>query len=329
NEEVNNLCYSNEGSILASSSSDNTIRLWDIATGNLINKFRKKNELTTYTVCFNHHRSIMAIGGSHDTVNLHDIYINKLKGFLKEHIEPVNKAFLNHEKLKLLNGKSNDFSYPWDNGNLEAALKEHKQSVVQHKKESFDPISFTFNTTVSDSDSYNIRLWEVVSGKLLYTLEGHGDWIGSLCFNPDGTILANGSGDNNIYLWDVNTGKLINTLAGHNGSVYCVCFGPDGTILASGSSDNTIRLWEVVSGKLICTLEGHISVILCLDFNPDGSILASGSRDHSLKLWDMKTKTLLWTSSPQLFCKGANFKNVFGISESNRRLLEQRGASFD
>jgi len=88
-------------------------------------------------------------------------------------------------------------------------------------------------------------LWEVSTGKMLRTLEGHrkhnrGE-VYSLAFCPDERLLASGSGDHTIKLWDVSTGERLGTLQGHEDSVTSIAFSPDGDTLASGSKDTTIK----------------------------------------------------------------------------------------
>lgn len=58
-------------------------------------------------------------------------------------------------------------------------------------------------TLASGSDDNTVRLWDVASGNLLRTLEGHTDWVRSVAFSPDGRTLASGSSDDTVRMWGV------------------------------------------------------------------------------------------------------------------------------
>ena len=52
------------------------------------------------------------------------------------------------------------------------------------------------------SSSYDgIRLWDLATGELITQLKGHRDWVQSLAFSPDGSVLASGGFDRVINLW--------------------------------------------------------------------------------------------------------------------------------
>jgi hypothetical protein len=98
-------------------------------------------------------------------------------------------------------------------------------------------------------------LWDVATGRLLLTMEGHRSGISSLAFSPDGTRLATAGGgvnllgelsryDRSTTLWDLHTGHRLLKLDAHFSWVLAVAFSPDGKRLATGSLDNTVRIRE-------------------------------------------------------------------------------------
>ncbi|NTV46255.1 MAG: hypothetical protein HGB11_06970 [Chlorobiales bacterium] len=138
------------------------------------------------------------------------------------------------------------------------------------------------------SEDNSIKVFEVVSGSCLHTLNGHSDWAGSVAYSPDGKLLASGSNDGTIKLWDAGSGSCVRTLNTSAGIVYSVAYSPDGKHLASGNMDRTVKIWDVGRGACVRTLKGHSNDVHSIAYSPDGKFLASGSWDKTVKIWDLR-----------------------------------------
>ena len=108
-----------------------------------------------------------------------------------------------------------------------------------------------------------------------------------VAFSPDGSRIASASSDGTVRTWDIATGNRINVLSGHANAVSSIAFSPDGRILVSASDDRAIKLWDVNSGTELATLNGHTDAVIDIAFSPDGSWIASASTDGTVKIWNV------------------------------------------
>jgi len=91
-----------------------------------------------------------------------------------------------------------------------------------------------------------VMLWDVETGALKKTLNGHESDVYSVAFSPGGkTVASAGLNANEVRLWDAETGAPKQTLKGEYAyAVYAIAFSPDGAILAGAGADKTVKLWE-------------------------------------------------------------------------------------
>jgi hypothetical protein len=86
-------------------------------------------------------------------------------------------------------------------------------------------------------DGDRIKVWNVSSKQVEFTLRGHTGRVLAVAFSRDGRRLASTSEDHTAKVWDLTSGApgTLNpcTLAGHTDRVTAVAFGPDGRLLAS------------------------------------------------------------------------------------------------
>lgn len=88
---------------------------------------------------------------------------------------------------------------------------------------------------VSASLDQTINLWNLKTGYIAASFNGHTGSVNSVAISPDGQTVVSGSEDKTIKLWDVKTKELRRTLTGHTYTVNAVVISPDGQIIASST----------------------------------------------------------------------------------------------
>jgi WD40 repeat protein len=89
-----------------------------------------------------------------------------------------------------------------------------------------------------------VKVWDVNSGRELWSLPGHSDWVSSVAISSDGKRLASSSADKTIKIWDLMSGQETLTLRGHESLVLGVTFAPDDLRLVSAGFDGVVGLWD-------------------------------------------------------------------------------------
>ena len=141
----------------------------------------------------------------------------------------------------------------------------------------------------SGASGKGIKLWDVETGEVKQTLEGHPYGTDALAFSTDGRMLVSGS--EKVRLWDVKTGRLIREMDEKkilvdSLGVQDVAFSPDGKSIAS-AGDHLI-IWDVDTGEPIKQFESGSYVVA---LSPDGKSIASATSDK-VKLFDIATGKL-------------------------------------
>ena len=280
--QVSCVAFSPDCTRLASGSWDETVKLWDAATGKLLATLTGHNE-SVYCVSYSPDGTRLASGSGDNTAKLWDAATGKELATLIGHMSYINSVAFSPDGTRLASGSDDNTVRIWDvaTGKELATLTGHQRSV--------NSVAFSPNGTrlASGSGDITVKLWDATSGKELATLAGHQGSVNSVAFSPNGMRLASGSDDKTVKLWDAATGKEIAVLTGHEGDVSSVAFSPDGTRLAIGCSDANVKLWDAATAKELALLTmGRRGRVGSVAFSPDGTRLASGTYDAFVILWD-------------------------------------------
>lgn len=291
-----------DGQIFASCSLDQTIKVWNLTTGELLENLTGHSGGVTCVTFSSDGQTLASSSANPDgTIKLWDTQTWQLKRTLKGDdwvVLSVWSIALTPNGKTLVSGHHADSTVKvWnlETGELRHTLRGHVWAVHDVA------IAPDGNIMASGSFDSNIKLWNLHTGREIRNLNGPGDgpigWTRSffsdnivytVSFSPDGQTLASGGAKQPIKLWRLSSGEIKSNLIGHTDDVHAIAFSPDGKYLASGSADRTIRIWDLFTGEAIHTL-GHSDTVYCLAFSPDGETLVSGSRDRTIKIWRFST----------------------------------------
>ena len=236
---VLSVVYSPDSRYLASGGSDNTIKIWEVATGKQLRTLTGHSS-GVRSVVYSPDGRYLASGSWDKTIKIWEVATGKQLRTLTGHSHSVNSVVYSPDGRYLASLSGDKTIKIWE---VATGKELRTHSLMGSFVEPM--VSPDGRYLASVSGDKTIKIWEVATGKELPTLTGHSREVRSVVYSPDGRYLASGSSDKTIKIWEVATGKELRTLTGHSGSVRSVVYSPDGRYLASGSGDNTIKIWRV------------------------------------------------------------------------------------
>ena len=283
-DAVRSLAYSPDGTKIVSAGGydDNTIKLWDAATGNHI---RTMSTSAIISVAFSPDGTKLASGEGYyqsGRVKLWDVATGKRIATFLGHTSGVRSVAFSPDSTKIVSGSRDNTIKLWD------VSTRSTIATLAHINFYIIACSPDGRTLASTSVDAKVKLWNITTGQNIDTLEGHTDIVRALAFSPDGATLASGAENGKVRLWNVATGKNTGSLVGYRSRIRALAFSPDGATLASAAEDTKVKLWNVATGQNIHTLE-HSDTVWSLAFSPDGATLASGTADGKVELWNIVT----------------------------------------
>ena len=269
--EINSVAFSADGKYLAYGMGDDYVRwqeennkvtLRELSTGRIVERL-EGHRSAVHAVAFSADGKYLASGSADSTVILWDV----------ERLEPVRTIGVQEgairymrfsadgEKLAL-DGEGNSIGI-WDvaSGEKILSLEGHAGGVTC--------VAFSVDGMhlASGGLDYKVKVWEVETGELkqeiggyddsfTFKRQGHGGYVLSVVFSPDGRYLVSGGEYRTIRFWDWHTGEQVRVLGGaefpftlieggHADGVQALVFSPDGRYLVSGDEDGLVKFWRV------------------------------------------------------------------------------------
>jgi len=271
---------------------NNAFRLWDIT---------EQQEYGPLDLGKNPHMPFLSEDGTilayadGYTVRLCDRATGAIRTVLRGHTGSVGDILLSPDNTRVITTSNDGTVRTWD------AKSGQQLHLFQAPADGGFPMVLSPTRRVVAARGLegtpSAHVWDLETGRELFTLGGHGGCTHFVIFSPAGDriVTTERFPHTNLYLWDAATGKRLAILKGHENQVRYATFSPDGKRLVSASEDRTVRVWDVSptpaerETEALFVLRDHAGTVNHVAFSPNGTRLVSASQDRTVRYWNACT----------------------------------------
>jgi eukaryotic-like serine/threonine-protein kinase len=240
-EGVSKALLSPDGkTVLAGFFKDDSIRFWNVETGDIRGPFRGMHKGSFTSLGFSSDGRLACTAGK-ENAWVWDTKTAQTIPPVLTHPDKVWTVAFGGTGPLLLTGSFDNRARVWDlrtGGRLQSVLSHGH--VIRDVALSSDGL-----LALSGSEDGTAILWNTGTGAAVGPPLVHHDFVVAVALSPDGRTALTGSWDHTARLWDTATGKPISPPLVHQDRVLTVAFSADGTAVLTASDDKTARLWNL------------------------------------------------------------------------------------
>ena len=296
---VSAVAWSPDGTRIASSGGDATVRIWNPINGDtLVTYHGQAGKLSeVLAVAWSPDSTRIASGGNRATIQVWNASNKQLLASYSGHSPKLaNVLFLAHVFWAAWSPDGKSIASTCINLGFDKAV--HIWNAATGKLiRKFDLHSSPIDTSSAGGVAWSpdgiriaaamqgeVRIYNVTTGSQLLMYKQQHGYIPAIAWSPDGERIASMDSDS-VQVWNATTGEFYYAYQGHTNSLRDVAWSPDARYLATSSNDRTVQIWTAESGTRIFTYTGHLDDVGAISWAPDSRRIASASKDKTVHIW--------------------------------------------
>jgi len=277
-----------DGEKLVAGYIDNTIKVWSLLDGKLLNNLSFNSSWVTAVAVSPDGKKGIA-GYDDGMIIVWDLATGRKIKSLSSHTSTVNDLIVTKDSKTLFSCSSDATVKIWSLADLAfiRTLRGHSGSV-------FSIVDWPEqNRLYSASEDGTLRIWDSSTGQQVKVIRAEIGALTAVSMDEGRSILILGSEAGQLKSYDVKTWSSLKTTRAHNAQITKILI--DNEVVYTASSDRTIKLLSLPSFSLIKMITGHTWDVTEIALSMDGHVLYSSSTDGKLKVWDIEKASAIGT----------------------------------
>ncbi|MFC5828266.1 BTAD domain-containing putative transcriptional regulator [Nonomuraea insulae] len=323
--DVNDVTFSPDSTMLATTGDDGTAKIWDTRTGRELVAFTYASG-AVWAPSFSPDGSLLAATWRDNGVTR---VMEIATGRTIRTFRPAGRAFTarfspdGKHVAMALNEPRDVLVADVSSGRTVRTLRGHTWAV---EDVDWSPDGRRLATYGGEGFT---RIWDTGTGKVRSTLYGHTGTIAAADWSPDSGRLITASDDGTAKLWEVDESgyRQVLSLSGTQDSFVGAAFSPDGNRVLTGDFETgAAKIWDVSRAGAAewLNVPANPTAWSAVAFTPDGHNLLATGTARSVNVWDLRTGTAGLVLGER---EGPPTDSVYGIDVSRDGTLVAAGTS--